>query len=225
MKTLAISLISFLIFGCASFAPRTNPYDGLLPKNYQLKPAQTLENQATLKTRTIGLVAGANFEQYTAVIAKDTERVKALQNSPLGFLDSRADRQYRDNLTDDVSPTRMTLYFGKLLVNNFKTVQIYSDIASARAAKVDYIAMLDFSFQHIDSSNGLFYSQIDILNAKLEQVLSVKSEVQHAQAKANISGFDSSAQAGMKMNLLRSADIKKCLEQLGSSFTLALNKQ
>jgi hypothetical protein len=224
-KYVFITIVCALVLGCASKIPRMNPYAGLLPEGYQLKTAKLKESPAELKTRSLGMVAGANFEKYTEHIYKNKETIKSIHNSPLGMLSSSADRQSQDDTYEMADPKRMTMYFAQILQKSFNAIAVYPDIASAKAAKVDYIVILDYSFNLNESGKNIIYGQVDLLNQKLEKTVSIKSEIENDTTKIPFSVFEDVNVVQRRSNLFVSANIKKCLEELGFKFNAEINKK
>jgi hypothetical protein len=200
---------SLTLAGCNTVREHKGVYDGLLPPGVQPREAgQALPLQG-LKGRKAAIVLTGNFEDYVATWVNHYERGgaqdrKALISqigtalsvinplaavgSGLSGSGSMMDRAI-DSSRQASDPRRVIDRLHGALQRYFGEVKVATDLADARAQKVDYIALADLHFTANAWGDAfLFKGGVHLLDNAVRRIFAIEASTSAPRTMMDVSG-------------------------------------
>lgn len=166
LKSLAYVVTVVVLSGCASSQPKKDPYSGLLPSGSAgiVQSADAKPRRADLKSSSVYLVTGANFEEYSQSWRQQVER-----NSRGNLVYSTSELKLIDAAS---SPTLTLTPLLATLRKYFADVVVVADLAEARSRNARWIVVFD---HHLDQTPAAAVwtntTTIDLLNSKMQRTV------------------------------------------------------
>lgn len=200
---------SLTLSGCNTVREHKGVYDGLLPAGVQPRDAgQALPLQG-LKARKAAIVLSGNFEDYVATWVNHYERGGAQDRkamisqigtalsvinplaavgSGLSGSGSMMDRAI-DSSRQASDPRRVIDRLFSNLQRYFGEVKVATDLADARAQKVDYIALADLHFTANAWGDAfLFKGGVHLLDSGVRRIFAIDVATSAPRTMMDISG-------------------------------------
>jgi hypothetical protein len=225
---LALCFVASLgLAGCAAQPARVDPFTGLLPQGTVPRPAKDAADPGLLRHQRLTIVASANLEAYTRQWADYYERGGAerqdqtmqglmqvlgqnqtTQGMATGIQQGLAITQQHGGVVRQASdPRNITDAAVLLLSPYFESVSAAPDLASAREAGADVIAVVDYYGRwHPPGLATRYeaYGGIHLLDADLSLLLSVTSYDDRDREGDCLTCMPATIVAGTKTTLERS---------------------
>lgn len=217
---IAVAAVSTILTGCvAPMANFSNPYNVLLPANYQIRESTAVVERERLPQQKVALVIGPNYEAVVAKfqeIRQFTANMNALRTSlgqasgagiakltagysgPVPFddlLKSRFDAspvgKEGDRVLESSAPEKKAEFVVQFMAKLFGRVEVFPDFASARESRPDFIALFDEGAIRHSMTDWTRVAMLDLFTPGLERVVAARYD--HRPKPPEISMMDSQA--------------------------------
>lgn len=215
-----IAICCILFAGCvAPMSDFSNPYNALLPANFQIRESPVVVERARLPQQKVALVVGPNYEagvakfneirQFTANMnslrgalgqasSAGVGQLTAGYGGPIPFddllrgqLDVKPTGKGGDPVLESSAPEKNAVFVVQFMSKLFGRVEVFPDFASARAARPDFIVLFDEGAIRHSMTDWTRVAMLDLFTPNLERVVAARFD--HRPKPPEIGMFDSQA--------------------------------